>query len=65
MLDVVKIDVTRVLMTVRIQSPEELEQAAEQIEEQGGHLDNVEFRHAEFAEAAAAAPPLRKRLPPP
>jgi preprotein translocase subunit SecA len=26
------------------------------MEEQGGHLENVEFRHAEFAEAASAAP---------
>jgi preprotein translocase subunit SecA len=45
-------------MNVQIQSPEQLEQAAEQYEEQGSHLENVEFRHAEFAEAgeAAAAP---------
>jgi preprotein translocase subunit SecA len=26
------------------------------MEEQGGHLENVEFRHAEFAEASSAAP---------
>jgi preprotein translocase subunit SecA len=56
MLDAVKLEVTRVVMNVQIQSPEQLEQAAEQMEEQGGHLENVEFRHAEFAEAAAAAP---------
>ncbi|WP_345811835.1 preprotein translocase subunit SecA [Paraburkholderia sp. PREW-6R] len=56
MLDAVKLEVTRVVMNVQIQSPEQLEQAAEQLEEQGGHLENVEFRHAEFAEAAAAAP---------
>ncbi|MFM0630592.1 preprotein translocase subunit SecA [Paraburkholderia xenovorans] len=54
MLDAVKLEVTRVVMNVQIQSPEQLEQAAEQLEEQGGHLENVEFRHAEFAEAAAA-----------
>ncbi|WGS49467.1 preprotein translocase subunit SecA [Paraburkholderia sp. D15] len=56
MLDAVKLEVTRVVMNVQIQSPEQLEQAAEQMEEQGGHLENVEFRHAEFAEAASAAP---------
>ncbi|HEX7909211.1 MAG TPA: preprotein translocase subunit SecA [Paraburkholderia sp.] len=53
MLDAVKLEVTRVVMNVQIQSPEQLEQAAEQLEEQGSHLENVEFRHAEFAEAAA------------
>ncbi|MFL6684448.1 SEC-C metal-binding domain-containing protein, partial [Paraburkholderia graminis] len=56
MLDAVKLEVTRIVMNVQIQSPEQLEQAAEQMEEQGGHLENVEFRHAEFAEASAAAP---------
>ncbi|MBU7437182.1 preprotein translocase subunit SecA [Paraburkholderia fungorum] len=56
MLDAVKLEVTRVVMNVQIQSPEQLEQAAEQYEEQGSHLENVEFRHAEFAEAATAAP---------
>jgi preprotein translocase subunit SecA len=55
MLDAVKHEVTRIVMNVQIQSPEQLEQAADQMEEQGGHLENVEFRHAEFAEAAAAA----------
>ncbi|CAE6850278.1 Protein translocase subunit SecA [Paraburkholderia nemoris] len=55
MLDAVKLEVTRVVMNVQIQSPEQLEQAAEQLEEQGSHLENVEFRHAEFAEAAAPA----------
>ncbi|MDH6150080.1 MULTISPECIES: preprotein translocase subunit SecA [Paraburkholderia] len=56
MLDAVKLEVTRIVMNVQIQSPEQLEAAAEQMEEQGGHLENVEFRHAEFAEAGAAAP---------
>jgi preprotein translocase subunit SecA len=53
MLDAVKLEVTRVVMNVQIQSPEQLEMAAEEYEEQGSHLENVEFRHAEFAEAAA------------
>ncbi|WP_233851408.1 preprotein translocase subunit SecA [Paraburkholderia sp. HD33-4] len=56
MLDAVKLEVTRIVMNVQIQSPEQLEAAAEQMEEQGSHLENVEFRHAEFAEAGAAAP---------
>ncbi|TAL97224.1 MAG: preprotein translocase subunit SecA [Paraburkholderia sp.] len=57
MLDAVKLEVTRVVMNVQIQSPEQLEEAAEQYEDQGSHLlENVEFRHAEFAEAGDAAP---------
>ncbi|PXW24449.1 preprotein translocase subunit SecA [Paraburkholderia caballeronis] len=56
MLDAVKHEVTRIVMNVQIQSPEQLEQAAEQIEEHGSQLvEHVEFRHAEFAEAGAAA----------
>ncbi|CAJ2822729.1 Preprotein translocase, SecA subunit [Burkholderia pseudomallei] len=55
MLDAVKQEVTRIVMNVQIQSPEQLEEAAEQIEEQGGQLGNVEFQHADFAAAAAAA----------
>ncbi|MGH8782769.1 preprotein translocase subunit SecA [Paraburkholderia sp.] len=54
MLDSVKLEVTRFVMNVQIGSPEQLEQATEQIEEEGGHLDHVEFRHADFAEAGAA-----------
>ncbi|MBP0591913.1 preprotein translocase subunit SecA [Paraburkholderia sp. LEh10] len=54
MLDSVKLEVTRIVMNVQIQSPEQLEQAAEQMEEQGSHLENVEFRHADYAEAGAA-----------
>jgi preprotein translocase subunit SecA len=56
LLNIVKTEVTRIVMNVQIQTPEQLEEAVEQYEEQGGHLDNVEFRHAEFAEAAVAAP---------
>jgi preprotein translocase subunit SecA len=56
MLDEVKQEVTRIVMNVQIQSPEQLEDVAEQLEEQGGHLENIEYQHAEFAEAAAAAP---------
>jgi preprotein translocase subunit SecA len=45
LLDVVKMEVTRVLMTVRIQSPEQVTQAAEALEEQVGHLSNVTYTH--------------------
>ncbi|WP_116137512.1 preprotein translocase subunit SecA [Trinickia diaoshuihuensis] len=54
LLNIVKTEVTRIVMNVQIQSPEQLEEATEQYEEQGSHLENVEFRHAEFAEAGAA-----------
>jgi preprotein translocase subunit SecA len=54
MLDAVKLEVTRIVMNVQIQSPEQLEQAAEQYEEQGSHLDNVEFRHADYSDSNAA-----------
>jgi preprotein translocase subunit SecA len=55
MLESVKLEVTRIVMNVQIQSAEQLEMAAEEYEEQGSHLENVEFRHAEFAEAGAPA----------
>ncbi|MEX3612307.1 MAG: preprotein translocase subunit SecA [Burkholderia sp.] len=55
MLEATKQEVTRIVMNVQIQLPEQLEEAAEQIEEAGGNLDNVEFRHADFSDAAAAA----------
>ncbi|MEX3555658.1 MAG: preprotein translocase subunit SecA [Burkholderia gladioli] len=55
MLEATKQEVTRIVMNVQIQSPEQLEEAAEQIEEAGDNLDNVEFRHADFSDAGAAA----------
>jgi preprotein translocase subunit SecA len=45
LLDTVKMDVTRVLMTVRIQSQEEVARAAEAIEEKAEHISNVTYRH--------------------
>jgi preprotein translocase subunit SecA len=45
LLDTVKLEVTRILMTVRIQSQEQVAQAAEAIEEQAGHLSNVTYTH--------------------
>jgi len=45
MLDVVKMDVTRVLMMVRIQTEEEATRAAEAIEERAEHISNVTYTH--------------------
>ena len=43
MLDVVKNEVTRVLMTVRIQSNEEAAQAAAEMETRAEHITNVTY----------------------
>jgi preprotein translocase subunit SecA len=45
LLDVVKLEVTRTLMTVRIQSQDQVAQAAEALEEQVGHVSNVTYTH--------------------
>jgi preprotein translocase subunit SecA len=45
LLDVVKIEATRLLMTVRIQTQDEVAQAAVAIEEQAEHLVNVTYTH--------------------
>ncbi|MEO6363065.1 MAG: SEC-C metal-binding domain-containing protein, partial [Caldimonas sp.] len=45
LLDVVKMDVTRVLMSVRIQSEEEVRAAAEAIEERAERIGNVTYTH--------------------
>ena len=45
LLDVVKMDVTRMLMTVRVQSEEEVARAAEAIEERAEHISNVTYTH--------------------
>ena len=50
LLDVIKNEVTRVIFNVQIQSPEELEQASEQIEEGLSHLENLQFKHEELGE---------------
>ncbi|MEX3582701.1 MAG: preprotein translocase subunit SecA [Burkholderia sp.] len=54
MLEATKQEVTRIVMNVQIQLPEQLEETAEQIGEAGGNLDNVKFRHADFFDGAAA-----------
>ena len=45
LLAVVKMDVTRTLLTVRIQSQEEAALAAQAIEQQGEHLSNITYTH--------------------
>lgn len=45
MLDTVKMDVTRLLMTVRIRSSEEVTQAAEAIEDRADAIHNVTYTH--------------------
>ncbi len=45
LLSMVKMEVTRVLMTVRIQTQEQVAQAAEALEEKAGHLSNVTYTH--------------------
>ncbi len=71
LLDVVKMEVTRLLLTVRIQSQEEVAQAAEAIEAQASQLGNVTYTHPnedgsisrEPAPAPAAALGLASDVP--
>jgi len=52
MQDRIRNDVTRVLMTVRIQSAEQVEKAEEEV---APNYSNVQYTHASFDEAAAAS----------
>ncbi len=45
LLDVVKMEVTRLLLTVRIQSQEQVALAAEALEEQAGQVGNITYTH--------------------
>ncbi|MCK6434689.1 MAG: SEC-C domain-containing protein, partial [Aquabacterium sp.] len=45
LLDLVKLEVTRTLMTVRIQTQQQAAEAAEAIEERAGHVSNVTYTH--------------------
>ena len=45
LLDVVKMDVTRILMNVRIQTQEQVALAAQALEEQASHVANVTYTH--------------------
>ena len=45
LIDTVKTDVSKVLLTVRIQTQEQVAQAAEAIEERAEHVSNVQYVH--------------------
>ncbi|WP_019141978.1 preprotein translocase subunit SecA [Noviherbaspirillum massiliense] len=51
MLDLIRNEVVRVIMTVRIQSREEIDAAEEQLAH--SHVENVHYQHAEFDSEAA------------
>ncbi|EHK67212.1 preprotein translocase subunit SecA [Achromobacter arsenitoxydans] len=67
MLDRVRDDVVRVLMTVRVQSSEQVEQA--EAEAAQAHVQNVQYHHSDYDEALASnaseegAQPVRNALP--
>jgi preprotein translocase subunit SecA len=67
LLDVVKLEVTRVLLTVRIQTQEQVAQAAQAIEASASQLSNVTYTHpnedgsvSQVADAATVAKPVPK-----
>ncbi len=51
MLDLIRNDVVRVIMTVRIQSQEEIAAAEQQLSQ--SHLENVSYQHADFNPSAS------------
>jgi preprotein translocase subunit SecA len=53
MLDQIKNEVIRTVMTVRIQSREEVEAAEAAMAAQAAHLENLNFQHADFNPSAA------------
>ncbi|MFD1712172.1 preprotein translocase subunit SecA [Ottowia sp. GY511] len=61
LLDVIKNDVTRTLMTVRIQSPEQLDEAAELIEQRGEQLTNVTYTQPSETGEAETVPEAAAR----
>lgn len=67
MLDRIRDDVVRVLMTVRVQSQEQVEQA--EAEAAQPHVQNVQYHHSDYDEALAqsesdsGAQPVRNALP--
>ncbi|MDB5816997.1 MAG: secA, partial [Rhizobacter sp.] len=66
MLDTVKMDVTRVLMTVKVQSQEDVAAAAEAIEEQAENFTHVSYTHPSDDGSGATsvdAPPLADEVP--
>ncbi|MBL8308469.1 MAG: SEC-C domain-containing protein, partial [Rubrivivax sp.] len=67
LLDVVKMEVTRILMTVRIQSQEQVSQAAEALEQQAGQVANVTYTHpnedGSVSQVAGPPPDLSPAVP--
>ncbi|MGZ8316888.1 MAG: preprotein translocase subunit SecA [Telluria sp.] len=73
LLDVIKMEVTRVLMTVRIQTQEQVAQAAEAIENKAERISNVTYTHpnedgsvseeADVATAVADVPKVGRNDP--
>ncbi|AVR95554.1 preprotein translocase subunit SecA [Pseudoduganella armeniaca] len=53
MLDMIKNEVVKMVMTVRIQSREEVEAAEAQMAAAAAHLENVRYQHADFNPNAA------------
>jgi preprotein translocase subunit SecA len=53
MLDAIKNEVIRTIMTVRIQTREEVEAAEAAMAAQAAHLENINFQHADFNPSAA------------
>jgi preprotein translocase subunit SecA len=53
MLDMIKNEVIRMVMTVRIQTREEVEAAEAALAQQQAQLENINYQHAEFNPAAA------------
>ena len=51
MLDLIRDEVVKIVMTVRIQSREEIEAAEEKLSQP--HLENVNYQHADFDPSAA------------
>jgi preprotein translocase subunit SecA len=73
LLGLVKMEVTRILMTVRIQTQEQVAQAAEALEEKASHVSNVTYTHPNedgsvseekdpATQAAAVMPPNMPRV---
>jgi preprotein translocase subunit SecA len=65
MLDQIKNEVIRTIMTVRIQTREEVEAAEAAMQAAAAHLENINYQHADFDPTAAPeelmAPPRRPR----
>ncbi len=55
-LDVVKLDVTRTIMLVKIQTPEDLAQASESMQEDLSDLKDVQYQHANADDSGEQTP---------